>query len=320
MRNQQFTLINRLSEIVNTGTIDNKELEKVIHSISQLDKFKHSLTKQFCEDIIYEKISSYLESQFNIHNIQITRTKHNTKKILFESGNIVKEDYHYVKLFTENVAIHVHIDKPDLTGYAKMALNTFFEEIIHLIYIHIVYSCLKESATTDPLTNLQNRLSFSQEMKTLIPLALRENMKIGLMIINIDRFTAVNDEHGNEFGDEFLKLYAKTLKDIIRTSDIAVRFGGGEFLVLLNNVGTEEKALEIADKIRDTLAQTYLLSPNGDEFKKTVTIGVSIFPDDSIEIEEVMNNANIALTEAQALGRNRVLRFKPDDKSTIDLF
>jgi len=62
------------------------------------------------------------------------------------------------------------------------------------------------------------------------------------------------------------------------------------------------------------------MQKNGDKFKKTVTIGISMFPDDSLDIEEVIHNANIALTDAQATSRNMVLRYLPEDKSTIDLF
>ena len=86
-----------------------------------------------------------------------------------------------------------------------------------LLYIQFVLDDFQKSNTIDPLTQLQNRISFNMEMKTLVPLAIRENMKFGsILLINIDRFRAVNDEHGDEFGDEFLKLYANTIKESIQ--------------------------------------------------------------------------------------------------------
>jgi diguanylate cyclase (GGDEF)-like protein len=156
-------------------------------------------------------------------------------------------------------------------------------------------------------------------MKVLIPLAIREKMKIGTLLINIDRFRAVNDEHGDEFGDEFLKLYANTIKDTIRSSDIAVRFAGGEFLVLLVNVDSELRTIEIADKLREKLAQTYLITKNGDQFKKSVCIGVSMFPEDSSNIDEVIKKAQDAVSDARDNGRNITKRFESSE-GMIDLF
>ncbi len=199
-------------------------------------------------------------------------------------------------------------------------INTkHIEEVAHIVK-ELISNSLEEISTVDNLTQLENRISFNQEMKILIPLARRENMKIGVLLINIDRFRAVNDEHGDEFGDRFLQKYANTIKETIRTSDIAVRFGGGEFLVLLVNIDTEDRTIKIATKLKDKLANTYLKSPNGDKFKKTVCIGVSMFPEDSIDINEIVKNAEMALSDARDYSRNNVLRFQKKDEGEIDLF
>ena len=318
MKEQQFTLINRLSEIV--GSSSESEIQKIITAIVAINKFKRSLDTNICSKTLYERIANFLNLQLNIDNYKVVISKNDKENKVYQFGKTDNECYHFNKKFSDNLSVHIYLDNNELDGFKKMTLNSFFEEIIHLVYIQLVLANLKKYNTTDSLTNLQNRQSFNQEMKTIIPLAIREKMNIGLLIINIDRFAAVNDEHGNEFGDQFLKLYAKTLKDNIRTSDIAVRFGGGEFLVLLMNVESEEKTIELANNIKNILADTYLLSPNGDHFKKTVTIGISMFPQDSLDIEEIINNANIALTDAQAKSRNIAHRYIPEDKSTIDLF
>ncbi|RLA78379.1 MAG: hypothetical protein DRG78_15245 [Epsilonproteobacteria bacterium] len=199
-------------------------------------------------------------------------------------------------------------------------INTkHIEEVAHIVK-ELISNSLEEISTVDDLTQLENRISFNQEMKILIPLARRENMKIGVLLINIDRFRAVNDEHGDEFGDRFLQKYANTIKETIRTSDIAVRFGGGEFLVLLVNIDTEDRTINIATELKDKLANTYLKSPNGDKFKKTVCIGVSMFPEDSIDINEIVKNAEMALSDARDHSRNNVLRFQKKDEGEIDLF
>jgi len=189
-----------------------------------------------------------------------------------------------------------------------------------MFYIQFKILDLNKSIAIDQLTQLKNRTSFNLEMKTLIPLAIREQMKLGVLLINIDRFRAVNDEHGVEFGDELLKLYADTIKANIRTSDIAVRFSGGEFLVVLINVDCEERVLTLAEKLQDKLAKTYLLAPNNDHFKKTVSIGISIFPKDSHDIDEVIRYSEMALADAQNVGRSSCFRYQNIHSGTIEFF
>jgi len=208
----------------------------------------------------------------------------------------------------------------------KIILLKRLYEIIDTIHIDevkkIVNSLINNQpeSTIDPLTQLQNRLFFNTEMKTLVPLAIREKMKFGVLLINIDRFRAVNDEHGNEFGDEFLKLYANTIKESIRTSDIVIRFGGGEFLVLLINVDNEETTLEIGKKIQKTLSDTYLLSPNKDKFKKTVSVGISMFPEDSSDIHQVVKFSEMALSDAKDKGRNILFRYDNSISEEVEFF
>ncbi|MDC0933521.1 GGDEF domain-containing protein, partial [Arcobacteraceae bacterium] len=241
--------------------------------------------------------------------------------LLYQEGeNIQNYGYIFNNVVTNNININIFIDDTNLSEYDVVCLNTYFKELVHLLYIQFVLLDLQRSTSIDPLTKLQNRTSFNIEMKTLVPLAIREQMKFGVLLINIDRFRAVNDEHGDDFGDDFLKLYAKTIKDNIRTSDIAVRFGGGEFLVLLIHVESEERTIKIAEKLKDVLAQTYLISPNNDRFKKTVSIGISMFPEDSSDINEVIKFSDIALNEARENGRNSLLRYENSHSGSIEFF
>jgi len=90
--------------------------------------------------------------------------------------------------------------------------------------------------------------------------------------------------------------------------------------VLLINVDTEERTVMLANHLREKLALTYLISPNNDKFKKTVCIGVSMFPEDSTDINIIVKNAETALIGAQDIGRNNVLRFKEEEENFIELF
>lgn len=318
MKTKQFTLMNRLGEIVKVEHIN--EVEKIIESLTEVNHFKRVLESNLTLQALKDNTKQLLEDKFKIDSFKIEIEINNEKIPFYSEGEITEEFFRYISNFLDDLKINFYLDNSSLNGYEKMVLNSYIQEIAHFVHIHYIFTNLEKATTTDPLTNLKSRLSFSQEMETLIPLALREKMNIGFLLINIDRFRAVNDEHGNNFGDQFLKLYADTLKNTIRSSDIAVRFGGGEFLVLLMNVDGEDKTMEIAEKIKDKLAQTYLLSPNGDHFKKTVSIGVSMFPEDSTELDELINFASIALVDAQTLGRSLTNRYTSNEQSTIDLF
>ena len=318
MLNNTDTLINRLDEIVDSIHID--EVKKIIHTLSKISNFKHIIEDDLCSDSIYRKISYELKSEFKINNLKIIQLTNNIETLLYQLGDTSSSTYKYMSKVSKDTIIIIFIENKNLTKYQELTLNSYFNEIVHLLYIQFVLNNLQQSTLIDPLTKLKNRLSFNEEMNVLIPLAIREKMSIAALLVNIDRFRAVNDEHGNQFGDEFLKLYAKVIKDTIRTSDMAVRFGGGEFLILLVNVESELKTIEIANKIRILLSEVYLETPNKDQFKKTVSIGVSIFPEDSSDINEIVKNAEIALSDAKDNGRNSVLRFESVQESTIDLF
>jgi|GEM_PF-2164554 len=311
-------LFDKLESLVSNVHID--EVREIIATLSKINDFKHNIEDDLCESSIYENIALELKEEFDINDFLITQLKDDIETTLYKHGNESNFTYHVQNKVSADTDINIVLDGRNLSEFQKLSLNSYFKELVHLLYIQFVLVNLQQSSHTDFLTKLKNRFSFQEEMKALVPLALREKMKMGVLLINIDRFRAVNDEHGNEFGDRFLKLYADTITKIIRTSDIAVRFGGGEFLVLLVNVDNEIRTMDIANKIKEKLAETYLLTKNNDKFKKTVCIGMAMFPEDSSNINEVVKNAEIALSDAKDGGRNRVLKFELNQESTIDFF
>ena len=312
------TLINELDNIVDSKHIN--RVKMIVENISKINSFKTEMLHTLDIETVYKRISIFLHETFNISNFTVVQNVYNIETIQFQTAKKIDYSYKFLHTISNIGLLEVHLDNEHLNDFDKVYLDTFLDEITHVLYIKYVLDELKNSLYIDPLTKLKNRQSFDEEMKEFIPLALRERMKLAVLIINIDRFRAVNDEHGTQFGDEFLKLYANVIKQTIRSSDIAVRFGGGEFLILLVNVLDEEKALEIAKKIQNTLTKTYLVTPNNDHFKKTVCIGVSMFPADATDINEVIKKAEMALIDARDIGRNSISRFNEADVGEVDLF
>ena len=136
----------------------------------------------------------------------------------------------------------------------------------------------------------------------------------------MDHFKAVNDEYGHDIGDKVLKELARILNETVRESDLIIRYGGEEFIVLLVGVNSEEDALNVAKKIAKKVRENEIDVYAGNKLKKTVSIGLSMFPQDSNSLEGVIKNADIALYEAKNSGRDKVVKFHESQITSVDLF
>ena len=198
-------------------------------------------------------------------------------------------------------------------------IKKYLEEVIPALKMKYILSALNESVYKDALTGLYNRKFFEEEAEVLMPLAKREKFEIAVLMLDMDHFKAVNDEHGHDIGDQVLKMFANVIKESIRESDIAIRMGGEEFLVLLINTD-EDNAISVANKLRKNVSTTAIKLPNGDDFYKTISTGVSMYPRDSEDISQVVKNSDIALYVAKDSGRNKVIKWEEKQTSPIELF
>ncbi|MFV5312332.1 GGDEF domain-containing protein [Acinetobacter schindleri] len=160
---------------------------------------------------------------------------------------------------------------------------------------------LKNIAHSDPLTGLANRFAL-EEYTRFLESHPSQFSQTCLMIIDIDYFKQVNDQHGHIIGDEVIQFVAQCLKDNVRTSDLLVRYGGDEFLVLIENIDFDN-ARKIADKIRSEVEDAYILSENGDQIQVSVSVGVAIGAQSWISL---FTKADKALFVAKGQGRNAV--------------
>jgi diguanylate cyclase (GGDEF)-like protein len=319
MENKCNTLLDKLVSLVSDEHID--EVKAIVSALTKIDNFKYAIDNNEPIESLYKKIAYELQIEFEIADFEILLFSNNIENELYCFGKKIKKPYRLEYKVSDESYMQVVLPKKTLEDdFKRLSLNSYFEGIIHILYLHYILKDIQVSSYVDPLTNLTNRISFQEEMKTFVPLAIRENMNIGAILINIDRFRAVNDEHGDEFGDQFLIEYANMIKKTIRISDMAIRFGGGEFLVLLINVDTEDRTLEIAQRLKENLSDTYIETVNGDKFKKSVCIGVSMFPEDSADIHEVVKYCEAALSDAQDKGRGVIQRYEKDEGDFIDFF
>lgn len=166
---------------------------------------------------------------------------------------------------------------------------------------------LNKVARVDQLTGMYNRKYLDEFTDTAIPQALRTNTSYGVLMIDIDFFKMINDTYGHDVGDEAIRIISRVIKDSIRASDIAIRFGGEEFIVLLYNC-EKEYIKEVAEKIRTTFAKQRI-SAGSESFSKTLSVGAVMFPQDSDSIWKCIKFADISLYHAKEHGRNQVVCF-----------
>jgi len=199
-------------------------------------------------------------------------------------------------------------------------IKSYLKESVPSIEVKLLMNALQESAFTDGLTGLYNRKFLEEYTKKMLPQVKRDGTNIALLMLDMDHFKAVNDEYGHDIGDKVLKELARILNETVRESDIIIRYGGEEFMILLMGVNSDEDALNVARKIGDKVRENEIDVYAGNKLKKTVSLGLSMYPEDSSSFETVIKNADIALYEAKNSGRDKVVRFKEEQVSSVDLF
>ena len=168
---------------------------------------------------------------------------------------------------------------------------------------------IRHMAQHDALTGLPNRRFFVDIMKLELAQARRHKSKCGILFIDLDRFKEVNDTLGHEAGDQLLMQVARRLRETIRESDTVARIGGDEFNMILADLAHSEDASEIAVKIVKSLQGPFIV--NGHELHITTSIGISIYPDDAEEIDNLLRFADIAMYHAKESGRNTFRFYNP---------
>jgi diguanylate cyclase (GGDEF)-like protein len=193
---------------------------------------------------------------------------------------------------------------PDLPDEKLVA--TFTDHIALALSNLRLKQKLYQLAIRDGLTGLHNRRYMEESLEREIHRAKRKGTSLGILMVDIDHFKYFNDKHGHEAGDTLLKALGNYLKTSVRADDIACRYGGEEFTMILPEL-TQETALMRAEAIRagvDQLRVNY----RGLELEKiTLSIGVALFPQNGTTWEFTLREADKALYEAKESGRNRVV-------------
>ena len=168
---------------------------------------------------------------------------------------------------------------------------------------------MAHSAHHDSLTGLPNRKLLNDRVSQAIALALRNMKKIAVLVLDLDGFKHINDSLGHPIGDRLLQSVAKRLVDSVRSSDTVSRQGGDEFVVLLSEVGRSEDLAITVKRLLQVGAKPHSIDKH--DLHVTACIGVSTYPDDGLDAETLIKNADTAMYQAKENGRQSYQFFKP---------
>jgi diguanylate cyclase (GGDEF)-like protein len=167
---------------------------------------------------------------------------------------------------------------------------------------------LRHQALHDPLTGLPNRALIMDRMERMLVRARRSGTPAAALFLDLDSFKSVNDTFGHPTGDELLRAVADRLTSTVRESDTVGRFGGDEFVVLLEGQSLETEAELIAERLLDVLREPYEVVPANGPLPVTASIGVAF--GERAGCDELLRDADIALYEAKSAGKNRAALFR----------
>lgn len=228
--------------------------------------------------------------------------------LLFASSNLWDPlwwCWHFIRLFAYGLALWLAVKN----------VKGMVEEIHQLAFY-------------DPLTGLANRSLLFDRLKIALFVSKRKQQYGAILFIDIDKFKMINDTLGHGLGDMLLKEVANRLRNCLRRIDTVARIGGDEFAIFVENLGdNEEDALSnishLSQKILSALAQVYKLGPH--DYFSSASIGVNLFYGNNKSVDELINNADMAMYKAKSHGRNRVrffdtqLQKSVEDRATVEI-
>lgn len=197
---------------------------------------------------------------------------------------------------------------------ALRQLTTTAADLIGLALANVrLRDRLRDESLRDPLTGLFNRRSLDEALTREIQRANRTGAPLAVVMLDLDHFKAFNDRYGHAAGDSALRTLGRFLPARLRATDIACRYGGEEFTVLLPET-SREQAVRIAERLREEFERTPILHAGARFPPLTLSIGVATYPDDGHAAEALLDAADAALYAAKAGGRNRV---SPNDPAPL---
>ena len=325
------------------------EVASRLNELSEIFRFKKTIELDNSKDTIYKRLAHILTDNFKITNFVIMEidAKEQTREVIYSSiekeqlpkgvfgdssndcrafrtnGTVLSTEFYKIcsTCFKDNCeflcipfvvsgeysfVLHIRASSQEeiqRIRYHEPVIRNYFELAQPVLESKHLMDILKDKSLKDGLTGLYNR----RYLENLITNIERNYV---VMMIDIDFFKKVNDTYGHDIGDKVIVGLSKFLQNQIKGSDVAIRYGGEEFIVILYDISLEN-GVKKADKIRDLFSGIYFETPDG-SINKTLSIGVSEFKNNEVAPLQVIKQADKALYKAKETGRNKVVVYKKD--------
>jgi diguanylate cyclase (GGDEF)-like protein len=296
-------------------------IEELLKNTKEMEYFNHTdyvkeLLSSQKEEIAYIKKELLNKEYISLNGLQIF--KNITKNIdylntlyyqdmnsLMTLYNKTLEKKNFIKSFIIFICILSIIIIILINLFYFSKIQKYIQQVEHLTII-------------DPMTKLYNRRFLENFIAQFAKQAERQDEYFTILMIDIDFFKKVNDTYGHDVGDKVIVAIARVLQNSIRKSDLAVRYGGEEFMVLLHYANSEA-AVKVAAKIKNAFAEITFEADNHGSFQKTLSIGISEFPKDADTIWQCIKLADTALYVAKTTGRNKIVTYSKEMSENGDL-
>lgn len=258
--------------------------------------------------------------QDHCHSCRAVRTGHmidgseNTQICRSFSLDALTDGKHYICLpilesGSVGSVVQMVFDASDSTRVRNLRpmMEAYLREAAPVLQAKRLMSSLRESSLKDAMTGLKNRRFLEEYAETLISQCKRRKVPMTLLMMDLDFFKPVNDTYGHDAGDQVLRELAVLLQENVRESDLVIRYGGEEFLIVLIETDAES-AMQVAEKIR-LAVEKHKFKVGGTSLSKTISAGLADYPNDGQAFWQVLKFADVSLYAAKEGGRNKVVKF-----------
>lgn len=308
-----------LCQILSYPLWSKQQLEQLEHSLFKAHEKSTATLKAIGEAVITTDHKNCITFMNPAAEIMFARPLAEVKQKAFPELFQVLDDTSFELIGIENLAtaskntevqairnlegkeIAVHITTSAMHDENKRSIGIVyaFNDLTEIIRVHQKVAFV---ATHDSLTKLPNRVLLQDRLQQAIIKAKRENLNFALLFIDLDGFKKINDAMGHDCGDVLLQTVANRLRNWVRKSDTISRWGGDEFIILLENMALPSDAADVAGKIITSLSSVVLL--NRQEVFVTPSIGISLYPDDGIYAAELIAKSDTAMYNVKKNGKN----------------
>ncbi len=303
--------INRLLNQINTFYLNQLKLIRKLTSYKKYLESSQKIAEMFSWQYDCENKTFSSQNIKKISNLEIQDINEFINSIINKKDFLNKIDY-ICRHNEELEDIFTIVNKQNKKMYFKIFAKHFKQKDKDIIIgsaLNITEEIKKQEkieylAYHDVLTGLPNRALLKKELKTIMAFHKRHKKKFAFMFLDIDNFKMINDNFGHERGDKLIKEIAKRLTNILRESDLVARVGGDEFVIVITEIKNKEDCLVVYDKLKKVLTKPIKILDDVD-VSVTFSLGISIFPDDTEDIEELFQYSDIAMYNAKNNGKDQ---------------